>query len=72
MIGEGEKKHYVFVKDFNTLMYDHTLHRGRKHFCLYCLQTFRKAEKLKCHIVVPKNGSCGNVLLSDNQTRNSE
>ena len=31
-------------------MYDHALHRGRKHFCYYCLQAFRTAEKLKCHI----------------------
>ena len=50
MIGEGEKKHYVFIKDFNTLTNDHTLHCGRKHFCGYCLQAFRTAEKLKCHI----------------------
>ena len=31
-IGEGEKKHYVFIKDFNTFMYDHKLHCERKHF----------------------------------------
>ena len=30
LIGEGEKKHYVFNKDCNTFMYDHTLHRGKK------------------------------------------
>ena len=23
---------------------------GKKHFCRYCVQAFRKAEKLKCHI----------------------
>ena len=48
--GEGDKKHYVLIKDFNTFMYDHTLHLERKHFCRYCLQAFRTAEKLKCHI----------------------
>ena len=31
-------------------MYDHTLHRGRKHFCRCCLLAFRTAEQLKCHI----------------------
>ena len=31
-------------------MYDNTLHRVRKHFCRYCLQAFRTAGKLKCHI----------------------
>ena len=36
-----------FIKDFNTFMYNDTLHRGRKHLCRYCLQVFRTAEKLK-------------------------
>ena len=46
LIGEGEKKHYVLIKDFNTFMYDHTLHRERKHLYRYC----RTAEKWKYHI----------------------
>ena len=50
MIGEEGKRHYVFIKDFNTFMYNHTLRRVRKHFCRYCLQSFRSARKLKCHI----------------------
>ena len=31
-------------------MYDHTLHRGRKHFCHCFLQAFSTEEILKCHI----------------------
>ena len=31
-IGEQGKRLYVVIKDFNTFMYDHKLHRGRKHF----------------------------------------
>ena len=31
-------------------MYDHTLHRGGKHFCCYCLQAFSTEEILKRHI----------------------
>ena len=31
-------------------MYDHTLYLGRKHFCRYCLQAFRTAANLKCHL----------------------
>ena len=27
-------------------MYDHTLHRGRKHFCRYCLQAISTEEIL--------------------------
>ena len=50
MIGKGKKKNYVVIKDFNTFIYDQRLHCERKHFCCYCLQAFRRAEKLKCHI----------------------
>ena len=32
LITEKDKRHYVLIKNFNTFMYDHTLHRGRKHF----------------------------------------
>ena len=31
-------------------MYDHILHRGKKHFCRYCLQTLSTEEILKRHI----------------------
>ena len=30
-------------------MYNHTLHRRKKHFCRYCLQAF-STELLKRHI----------------------
>ena len=40
LTGKEGKRHYVLFKDFNIFMYDHTLHRGRKHFCCYCLQAF--------------------------------
>ena len=33
-------------------MYDHTLHRERKHFCCYFLQAFSTEEILKRHINV--------------------
>ena len=31
-------------------MSDHSLHRGRKHFCCYCLHAFITEEILKRHI----------------------
>ena len=49
-IGEKDKKHYVLINYFNTFMYDHTLHLGKKHFCCYCLQAFSTEEILKHHI----------------------
>ena len=50
LIGEEGKRHYVVIKGFNTFMYDHTLHRVRKYFCLYCVQVFSTEEILKSHI----------------------
>ena len=47
LVEEEERRHYVLIKDFNTFMYDHTLHRGRKHFCRYSLQAFSADEILK-------------------------
>ena len=37
------------MKDFNSFMYDHTRHCGRKHFCRYCLQAFNTEEVFKRH-----------------------
>ena len=41
---EEDKWHYVLIKVFNTFMYDHTPHSGKKHFCSYCLQAFSTQE----------------------------
>ena len=49
LIGEKGNRHYVLIKNFNTFIYDNTLHRGRKHFCRYCLQAFSSEEILKSH-----------------------
>ena len=50
LIGEEGKRHYVFINDFNTLIYDHTLPRGRKHSCRYCLQAFSREGIPKRHL----------------------
>ena len=50
LTGEEGKRHYVLIKDFNTFMYDHTLHHRRKHFCSSYLQAFSTEEILKRHI----------------------
>ena len=50
LIEKEGKRHNILIKDFNTFMYDHTLHRGRKHFFRYCLRAFSTQEILKSHI----------------------
>ena len=37
LITEGEKKHYLLIKDFNRMMYNKAKHQHRKHFCMHCL-----------------------------------
>ena len=49
-LGE-ETTHYVYIKDFNRLMYNFTKHKGKKHFCRHCLQCFYSNESLAKHRV---------------------
>ena len=49
LISNEEKSHYVFIKDFNRLMYSKTKHKDRKHFCMSCLQNFTTKEILNNH-----------------------
>ena len=46
LISSEEKSHYVFIKDFNRLMYSEvkTKNAHKKHFCLSCLQNFTTKE----------------------------
>ena len=46
--GKG-KSHYVFIKDFNKLMFSKTKHKDKKHFCMSCLQNFSTKEILNNH-----------------------
>ena len=50
LVEEKDKRHYALIKKFNTFMYNHTLHHGKKYFCRYCLQDFSAEEILKLRI----------------------
>ena len=49
MITENDKSHYVFIKDFNRLMFSTAKHKHKKHFCIHCLQNFTTEEGLSNH-----------------------
>ena len=49
MIHKGDKSHYVYIKDFNRLMFNATKHREKKWFCMRCLQHFGSEIILKKH-----------------------
>ena len=40
LIEEKGKRHYVFIKDFDTFMYVHTLYSGKKLFLLLLFTSF--------------------------------
>ena len=50
LINKGNTNHYVWIKDFNRLMYNKTKHANRKHFCKFCLQCFSQERILNSHI----------------------
>ena len=37
MITDENKSHYVYIKDFNRLMYNKTKSMNKKYFCKSCL-----------------------------------
>ena len=49
LITEKGKSHYVFIKDFNRLMFSRTKHKDKKHHCMSCLQSFTTEEILFNH-----------------------
>ena len=39
----------MFIKDFNRLMFLRTKHKGKKHYCMSCLQSFTTEKILSNH-----------------------
>ena len=48
-IEEGDKSHYVLIKNFDQFMTSFTKHHGRKYFCLHCLHCCSSARVLEMH-----------------------
>ena len=46
---EKGKSHYVFIKDFNRLMFSRNKHKDTEHHCMSCLQSFTTEEILSNH-----------------------
>ena len=46
LITEKSKSHYVFIKDFNRLIFSRTKDKDKKHHCMSCLQSFTTEEIL--------------------------
>ena len=48
-IEEGDKSHYVLIKDFNRFMFSFNKHKEKKYFCLRCLHCCSSAIALEDH-----------------------
>ena len=46
LITQENKSHYVFIEDFNRLMYSKTKNQHKKHHYMSCLQSLTKEEIL--------------------------
>ena len=49
IITQDDKLHYVFIKDFNRLMYSNRKRKYKKYYCMHCLQDFTTEELLDQH-----------------------
>ena len=49
LIFEKNKSHYVYIKDFNRLMFNKSKNKNKKHFRRYCLQCFSNESVLIEH-----------------------
>ena len=49
LISNNFTSHYVYIKDFNRLMFNKKRHKGKKYFCKSCLQCFSSENVLDEH-----------------------
>ena len=49
LISYDNKSHYVYIRDFNRLMFNKTKHKNMKHFSRYCIQCFSSEGGLQEH-----------------------
>ena len=40
LVTDGDKSHYVQIKDFDRFMFHKTKNKNKKYFCMSCLQCF--------------------------------
>ena len=72
LITKGKKKHYCLIKDFNRFVYGQILYKGRKDFCWYCLQCFKRedAKRTYSELYSDQQGA-GNRNVKKGEDRNT-
>ena len=49
LVTDGDKSHYVYIKDFDRFMFHKTKNKNKKYFCKSCLQCFSSKNVLTKH-----------------------
>ena len=49
LISNGFTNHYVYIKNFNRLMFNKTKNKNKKYFCKFFLQCFSSEKVLNVH-----------------------
>ena len=48
-VTDGDKSHYVYIKDFNRFMFHKAKNKNKKWFCRNCFQCFSNKNVLTKH-----------------------
>ena len=48
-VTDGDKWHYLYIKDFDRFMFHKTKNKNKKYFCKSCLQCFSSKNVLTEH-----------------------
>ena len=54
---DGDKSHYVYIRDFNRFIFPKTKNKNKKYFCKCCLQCFSSKNVLTKHKEVSVNAA---------------
>ena len=46
LVTDGDKSHYVYIKDFERFMFHKTKNKNKKYFCKSCLKCFSSKNVL--------------------------
>ena len=49
LVTDGDKLHYVYIKDFDRFIFHKTKNKNKKYFCKSCLQCFSSKNVLTEH-----------------------
>ena len=49
LVTDGDKLHYVYIKDFDRFIFHKTKNKNKKYFCKSCLQCFSSKNVLIEH-----------------------